>query len=124
MSSIEYIRIFADADGCSHCRKEAIELKSIHYAPPAASLNTTALTKADSSVFLELPAGWHGDWHATPVRQWLILMSGCCEFEVGDGERFICKAGDVVLLEDTSGRGHQTWVLGEESVRISAIHSV
>ncbi len=116
MSSIEYIRIFADEDGCSHCRTESLELKSIH------SLKTTALTKADSSVFLELPVGWHGHWHATPVRQWLIIISGRCQFEVGDGERFVSQAGDIVLLEDVTGRGHKTWVVGEESVRISSIH--
>ena len=49
-------------------------------------------------------------------------MTGKCEFKAGDGELFICKAGDIVLLDDTSGKGHQTKVLGNESVRIAAIH--
>ena len=49
-------------------------------------------------------------------------MSGECEFEAGDGERMIRQAGDVVLLDDTSGKGHQTKVLGNIVVRIAAIH--
>jgi hypothetical protein len=49
-------------------------------------------------------------------------MSGECEFEAGDGDRLIRKAGDVVLLDDTSGKGHQTQVLGNVAVRIAAIH--
>ena len=92
------------------------------YAPPAPSLNTSKLESADHSTFLELPIGWYGNWHPTPVRQWLILTTGRCEFEAGDGERIICKAGDVIMLDDLTGKGHQTRVLGDESVYIAAIH--
>jgi hypothetical protein len=74
------------------------------------------------TTFLELPVGWYGDWYPTPVRQWLILMTGECEFEAGDSEKMIRKAGDVVLLDDTTGKGHQTKVLGDVPVRIAAIH--
>ena len=122
MSSIEYLRIFADEDGCSHFETKRIELSAKNYAPPAPSLNTSNLGAADNSTFLELPVGWYGNWHPTPVRQWLILMTGKCEFEAGDGKRVKRKAGDVVMLDDLSGKGHQTRVLGEESVRIAAIH--
>jgi len=49
-------------------------------------------------------------------------MSGELEFETGDGERLNRRVGDVVLLADTSGKGHQTRVLGNLNVRIAAIH--
>ena len=122
MTSIEYLRIFSDEEGCSHFETRKIDLEAKDYAPPAPSLNTSNTETADSSVFLELPIGWYGHWHPTPVRQWLILMTGMCEYEVGDGERTTCKAGDVVLLDDLTGKGHQTRVLGDEAVRIAAIH--
>ena len=122
MSTIEYLRIFADDNGCSHFETKIIHLEAKNYAPPAPSLNTSSLEKADNSTFLELPVGWYGDWHPTPVRQWLILMTGMCEFEAGDGERVTRKAGDVVMLDDLIGQGHQTKVLGDEPVRIAAIH--
>jgi hypothetical protein len=122
MSNIEYLRIFADEDGCSHFDTKSINLEAKDYAPPAPALNTSPLEPADNSVFLELPIGWYGDWHPTPVRQWLILMTGKCEFEAGDGSFTTRKAGDVVLLEDTTGKGHQTSVIGDAPVRIAAIH--
>ncbi len=122
MSSIEYLRIFADEEGCSHFEMKSITLQTKDYAPPAPALNISTLEAADNSVFLELPVGWYGDWHPTPVRQWLILITGMCEFEAGDGERTTCKAGDVILLDDLTGKGHQTKVLEDESVRIAAIH--
>lgn len=122
MSAIEYLRIFADQDGCSHFETKRMNLEARDYAPPAPALNTSTLESADNYTFLELPVGWYGDWHPTPVRQWLIFMTGKCEFEAGDGERTTRKAGDVVVLDDTIGKGHQTRALGDEPVRIAAIH--
>jgi len=119
---IEYLRIYADAQGSSHFETKSVALVSSDYAPPAPPLKTSPLQPAEKCVFLELPAGWYGAWHPTPVRQWLILMSGQCQFEAGDGEKRISRAGDVVLLDDTSGKGHQTRVLGNAAVRIAAIH--
>ena len=122
MGIIEYLRIYSDPEGISHFEIKNINLELKDYAPPAPPLKTSTVKPADNSVFLELPEGWYGDWHPTPVRQWLILMSGECEFEAGDGEKKICMAGDVVLLDDTTGKGHQTKVIGNTSVRIAAIH--
>ena len=122
MGDIEYLRIYSDEEGCSHFEIKHVELKVKDYAPPAPPLNTSTLEPANYSVFLELPVGWYGDWHPTPVRQWLILMTGECEFEAGDGERAICKSGDVVLLDDINGKGHQTKVLGSKAVKMAAIH--
>ena len=122
MSHIDYLRIYADPDGCSHFEIKQVALEAKDYAPPAPPLHTSSLESVDNRLFLELPVGWYGAWHPTPVRQWLILMSGECEFEAGDGERAVRKAGDVVLLDDTTGKGHQTKVLGKVAVRIAAVH--
>ena len=122
MSTIEYLRIYNDDNGCSHFETLNIELKTNDYAPPAPPLNTSSVELAERCVFLELPVGWYGDWHPTPVRQWLILMSGECEFETDDGERCRRKAGDVVMLDDTEGKGHCTRVLGDVPMRIAATH--
>ena len=122
MSAIDILRIYADEEGCSHFKSEPIQLDLHDYAPPAPSLLISSKENATSSQFLELPVGWYGDWHPTPVRQWLILISGTCEFETGDGKKCVQKAGDVVMLDDIVGKGHQTRVIGNESVRMTAIH--
>ena len=122
MNHIEYLRIYSDSAGCSHFETLKIELNSNDYAPPASPLYTSNPETVDKIVFLELPAGWYGDWHPTPVRQWLTLISGECEFEAGDGERRRRKAGDIVMLDDTTGKGHRTRVIGEIPMRITAVH--
>jgi hypothetical protein len=122
MSSIKYLRIYSDDQECSRFEEKEIDLSSTDYAPPAPNLNTSSIEASNKYAFLELPVGWYGEWHPTPVRQWLALMSGECEFETGDGNKKIQKAGDFILLEDTSGKGHQTKVLGSDGVRILAVH--
>ena len=122
MSTIEYLQIYSDSDGCSHFKTITIDLKANDYAPPATPLNTSSPAPAEASLFLELPVGWIGDWHPTPVRQWLIFMSGECEFSVGDGDSCRRQAGDVVMLDDVTGKGHCTRVIGDVPVRIAAIH--
>lgn len=122
MSFIEYLRIFADSDGCSRFETLNIEMKMNDYAPPATPLFTSSLESAEACAFLELPVGWYGDWHPTPVRQWLILMTGECEFETGDGQCCRRKAGEVVMLDDTVGKGHRTRVVSDMPVRIAAVH--
>ena len=69
MSSIKYLRIYSDFDGISHFEIGNIDLESKDYAPPAPPLKTSNLKPANNSVFLELPVGWYGDWHPTPVQQ-------------------------------------------------------
>ena len=122
MSTIEYLQIYSDSDGCSHFRTVAVELETNDYAPPAIPLNTSSPQPAEATLFLELPVGWFGDWHPTPVRQWLILMAGACEFSAGDGDTCRRQAGDVVMLDDVTGKGHCTRVIGDAPVRMAAIH--
>jgi len=40
-------------------------------------------------------------------------LSGTAEIEVGDGTIARVEAGDVVLAEDLTGRGHVTRVIGD-----------
>ena len=122
MKTMTYTRIVTDNNDKSHFATFDMELAQKNYAPPAEPLFTSPAEPATQTLFLELPAGWIGEWHPTPVRQWLVLMSGTCSFEVESGEKLVAKAGDAIMLEDMAGKGHKTVVLGNEPVRIAAIH--
>lgn len=122
MSLIQYIRIFADPEGESHFEKGSVEMTSNSYAPPAPPLDISIPRAAEALVFLHLPAGWNGDWHPSPVCQYLIVMTGECEFETSDGNVCRGRAGDVVLLDDTTGKGHRTRVVGHAAMTIAAVH--
>ena len=46
-----------------------------------------------------------------PQRQFAINLTGELEVEVSDGARRRLGPGDLVLLEDTHGKGHVTRLL-------------
>ena len=52
------------------------------------------------------------DWHTAPRRQFAINMTGDLEVEITSGERTKIGAGDLVYLEDITGKGHVTRALG------------
>ena len=57
-------------------------------------------------VFNQLPVGTFIDWHPAPRRQYIINLDGGVSIQASDGETRIIGAGEVLLVEDTSGKGH------------------
>lgn len=51
------------------------------------------------------------EWHTAPRNQFAINMTGSLEVEVSNGSRQKIGQGDLVYLEDTTGKGHVTRVL-------------
>ena len=63
---------------------------------------------ASSLIFREVEATYDYDFHNAPQKQYLILIDGGVEIETSLGEKRQFLAGEVVLLEDTQGKGHRT----------------
>ena len=64
--------------------------------------------RATGLIFRETPADYDYDWHPAPQRQYIVLLDGNIEITVGTGETRRFTGGDVLLVEDTTGRGHRT----------------
>ncbi len=109
-----YLLIYSDEAGESHFRDVEVPLSGDAFAPPAPPLFTSERVEAERTLFFHAPVGWFGDWHPTPARQYFIALSGDLEVHVSDGEVRHVRGGDVVLLEDLTGRGHTTRVIGDE----------
>jgi len=71
--------------------------------------------------FLRIPAGWCGDWHPVPSRQVQIILAGEVEAQASDGMVRRAGPGTVVLVEDTTGKGHMSRVVGQEDVVIAVV---
>ena len=63
---------------------------------------------AKGIIFREVKPSYDYNFHNAPQKQYLILIDGVIEIETSLGEKRTFKAGDVLLLEDTSGKGHRT----------------
>ena len=105
--TLPVVRFFSDSDGVSHITDEKIPLLEIDAA------RLTHFTKVTSVAFRILPAGFFRDWHTTPSRQYIIILSGMVEVGAADGQVRQTGPGCVTLHEDIEGKGHTTRVLGD-----------
>jgi hypothetical protein len=121
MSVVKFVRLHADGAGRSHLDHREAAIKSTEFAPPAPPLGVSATEPAEGWRFLQLPAHWVGDWHPSPARMWIFCLSGEMEFEVSDGTTHRVEPGGAMLLEDTTGTGHRSRVLGDRDVLLVAV---
>ena len=61
-----------------------------------------------SIIFRDVGATYDYNFHNAPQKQYLILIDGGIEIETTLGEKRQIKSGDVLLIEDTEGKGHHT----------------
>lgn len=48
------------------------------------------------------------DFHNAPQKQFVVMLDGEIEIETGLGEKRAFGGGDILLAEDTEGKGHKT----------------
>ena len=96
-------RIFTGPDGETHFADVEVPLAD---AGPIGRLSEAVA--ATAITFRETPADYDYDWHPAPGRQYIVLLDGEIEIVVGDGQTRRFRGGDVLLVEDTEGRGHRT----------------
>jgi hypothetical protein len=103
--SIVATRIYTGTDGQSH--SEEIGLAN-------AGGTASEMMKATGVQFRRTPPGTFSDWHVGPRRQFIITLSGRAEIEVAGGKKIALEPGHIELIEDTTGKGHTTRVVGKE----------
>jgi quercetin dioxygenase-like cupin family protein len=101
-------RLYTGPDNQTHA--EEVELK---FTPgtPADVFKMLEVTRAELH---RTAAGSFDDWHRAPRRQYVITLSGHGELEVAGGKKVSVGPGNIDLVEDTSGKGHITKVVGSE----------
>ncbi len=120
---MKYVRLYADAAGESHFEDRAAPLASVDFAPPAPPLDVSAPEVASRFLFLSAPVGWVGEWHLVPQRQWMLYPAGEIEVEASDGEVRRFGPGSVTLVEDTTGKGHRSRVVGGTAALLAVVQS-
>lgn len=105
-------RMYRGEDGKSHIDKMDLSSKA----------KIASLQPAKGIIFSEAPAGNFIDWHPAPRRQYIIQLSGQIEIGLPDGTTVRYQPGDIRLVEDTTGQGHTTRVIGSQSSITATIH--
>jgi hypothetical protein len=111
---MRYTRLFSDQRGESHFGEVEIEFASTDYVEGAAPLKLSPPQAAVDYRFMDAPAGWTSDWHLSSARNLFVVLSGEWEVTASDAEMRRFKTGDVLLVEDVSGKGHRSRVISED----------
>jgi len=96
-------RVYSDEEGESRFEDILISLKD---AGDIGSLSEAFPAKA--IIFREVLPSYDYDFHNAPQKQYIILLDGEIEIETSLGETRSFAAGNILLVEDTSGKGHRT----------------
>ena len=103
MSQFQITRIFSDEAGDSHFEDVLIPMNDAG--------NIGALSRlfpAKGIIFREVEPSYDYDFHTAPQRQYIILLEGQIQIETSLGDIRSFGPGEILLVEDTTGKGHRT----------------
>jgi quercetin dioxygenase-like cupin family protein len=101
--------LYPDANGESH-----FEDKEIEWVEESRASKLSQRFPANGIVFREVAPSYDLDWHPAPRRQYIINLTGAVEITASDGESRVIGAGEVLLVEDVTGKGHLSKSVGNE----------
>jgi hypothetical protein len=93
--------LYTDANGQSHFRDIEVE-----WAEERRGSKMSKRLPASGIIFRETQAAHDIDWHPAPRRQYIINLDAGVKITASDGESRLIGTGEVILVEDTTGKGH------------------
>jgi len=93
--------LYVDDQGETHFRDAAVEWTR---EGPGGKMSDTL--KATGVIFRQTPGSYDYDWHPAPRRQYIINLDAGVQLTASDGEARVIGAGEIVLVEDITGKGH------------------
>ena len=93
--------LYCDANGESHWRDVEVQwIEERNFSKLSARLPATGI------IFRETSGDYDLSWHPAPRRQYIVNLDAGVKITASDGESRFIAAGDVILVEDTTGKGH------------------
>jgi len=101
--------LYVDASGESHFRDVEVE-----FTEETRGGRLSRRLPAAGIIFRQVPPTYDLDWHPAPRRQYIINLDAGVQITASDGESRVIGAGEVILVEDTTGKGHFSKAVGGE----------
>jgi quercetin dioxygenase-like cupin family protein len=105
---MKIVRLYTGADNESHFEDIDVEMT------PQGVDYVSGLQPTHGIQFRSAMPSHRSGYHTVPRRQYVITLAGQVEIQTGDGTVRRFGPGDVMLAEDTTGRGHMTRVVGDQ----------
>lgn len=101
--------LYVDGSGESHFRDIEVE-----WVEETRAGKLSRRLPATGIIFRQVPPTYDLDWHPAPRRQYIINLDAGVRITASDGESRIIGAGEVILVEDITGKGHLSQAVGAE----------
>ncbi len=101
--------LYTDEDGESHFRDLEVE-----WVEETRSGKLSRRLPATGIIFRQVPPTYDLDWHPAPRRQYIINLNSGVRLTASDGESRTIGAGEVILVEDTTGKGHLSKAIDDQ----------
>jgi len=98
---VKLTRLFSGDDGESH-----FDVVDIPLHPGGEIGLLSSPLEVRTLILRETPGDYHYQWHNAPCRQYIVMLEGAVDIEIGSGEVRRFGPGEILLAEDTEGRGH------------------
>ena len=99
--SMRIHNLYVDESGETHFRDIEVE-----WVEETRSGKLSERLPATGIIFRQVPPTYDLDWHPAPRRQYIINLDAGVQITASDGESRVIGAGEVILVEDTTGKGH------------------
>ena len=99
--------LYTDEKGESHFRDIDVE-----WAEERRGSKLSKRLSATGIIFRETQPENTVDWHTAPRRQYIVNLQSGVKITASDGESREIGIGEVLLVEDVSGKGHLSQGLG------------
>lgn len=100
--------LYTDANGESHFRDIEVD-----WVEERRGSKLSKRLPATGIIFRETSAEYDLDWHPAPRRQYIVNLDAGVQITASDGEVRIIGAGEIILVEDITGKGHLSKGLGK-----------
>ncbi len=103
---MQTVRMYTGKDGITHL--EDVNPKDLKLPAKEVSIHTN-------------PLGFKPNLHITQKRSLIIVRTGKVKLIVEDGSSRVLNAGDIILAEDTTGKGHGGVKIADEPCVLNTI---
>lgn len=93
--------LYVDQDGETHFRDIEVD-----WVKEGAGGKLSERLPATGIIFRQTTSDYDLDWHPAPRRQYIINLDAGVRITASDGESREIGAGEVLLVEDVTGKGH------------------
>ena len=101
---MKYTRLYTGDDGESHFEDVEVPLRSAGMGV----LQRSRIARATGVFFSVTDGPFFSDFHNAPRRQYIVILEGTVEVGTSDGTKRQFGPGEILMVEDTTGRGHTT----------------